>query len=120
MNKKPKSAKPSAPLKKVSRRESLGDLILNGLQEGIDHARGKTRLRSNTIAVVDVGSVRKHAGMSQAEFARSYFFSLRTLQEWEQGRSYPDSTSRAYLTLIAHDPKGVRKALATATSTSRE
>jgi len=33
------------------------------------------------------------------------------LRDWEQGRSAPDQPARAYLTVIAHDPEGVRRAL---------
>jgi putative transcriptional regulator len=29
----------------------------------------------------------------------------------EQGRTEPDQPARAYLTVIAHDPEGVRRAL---------
>jgi putative transcriptional regulator len=33
------------------------------------------------------------------------------LRDWEQGRTEPDRPARAYLTVIAHDPEGVRRAL---------
>jgi putative transcriptional regulator len=61
---------------------------------------------------VDVQAVRKKSGLSQAEFAARYGFSLRTLQEWEQGRTNPDSAVRAYLTVIDRNPAAVQKALA--------
>ena len=34
---------------------------------------------------------------------------LGTLRDWEQGRTEPDQPARAYLTVIAHDPDGVRR-----------
>jgi putative transcriptional regulator len=114
MNKKAKSAKPSKPSKKASKR-NLGDLILNGLEEGIAHARGQTQLRTRTVEVpayVDVRAVRENSGLSQSEFAARYGFSLRTLQEWEQGRAQPDSAVRAYLLVIDRDPQAVQAALA--------
>ena len=49
--------------------------------------------------------------MSQAEFSRAYGISKRALQEWEQGGRRPDSTARAYLTVIAKEPAVVRRAL---------
>ena len=36
---------------------------------------------------------------------------LGALRDWEQGRSAPDQPARAYLTVIARDPEGVRRAL---------
>jgi len=34
---------------------------------------------------IDVRAIRRATGMTQAEFAATYEFSLRTLQEWERG-----------------------------------
>jgi putative transcriptional regulator len=61
---------------------------------------------------VDVRAVRENSGLSQSEFAARYGFSLRTLQEWEQGRAQPDSAVRAYLLVIDRDPQAVQAALA--------
>jgi putative transcriptional regulator len=33
------------------------------------------------------------------------------LKDWEEGKTQPDLVARAYLTVIASDPEGVRKAL---------
>jgi putative transcriptional regulator len=49
--------------------------------------------------------------MSQAEFAQAFCINPRTLQEWEQGRRKPDATTRAYLAVIARNPKAVLDAL---------
>jgi len=43
--------------------------------------------------------------------ATRYRIPLGTLRDWGQGRSEPDQPARAYLTVIAHDPEGVRRAL---------
>ena len=50
-------------------------------------------------------------GLTQEEFAARYRIPLGTLRDWEQGRSEPDQPARAYLTVIASDPEGVRQAL---------
>jgi putative transcriptional regulator len=34
---------------------------------------------------IDVRAIRRAAGMTQAEFAAVYEFSIRTVQEWERG-----------------------------------
>jgi putative transcriptional regulator len=49
--------------------------------------------------------------LTQEEFAVRYHIPLGTLRDWEQGRCEPDQPARAYLTVIAHDPEGVKRAL---------
>ena len=50
------------------------------------------------------------AGLSQAEFSRTYGIPLGTLRDWEQGRSKPDAAGMAYLTAIVNDPEAVARA----------
>ena len=50
------------------------------------------------------------AGLSQAEFARTYGIPVGTLRDWEQGRSDPDAAGIAYLTAILNDPAAVARA----------
>jgi putative transcriptional regulator len=56
-------------------------------------------------------SLRRVLGLTQQEFAARYHIPLGTLRDWEQGRTEPDQPVRAYLTVIARDPEGVRRAL---------
>jgi putative transcriptional regulator len=56
--------------------------------------------------------LRKHLGMSQAEFARALRIPLATLRNWEQGRVLPDPAARSLLTIVARNPKAALKALA--------
>lgn len=58
-----------------------------------------------------VKTMRRALGITQEEFASRYHVPLGTLRDWEQGRTEPDQPTRAYLTVIAHDPEGVRRAL---------
>ena len=58
-----------------------------------------------------IRTLRRALGLTQEKFAAYYHIPLRTLLDWEQGRSQPDQPGRAYLTVIAHDPEGVRRAL---------
>lgn len=61
-------------------KRNIGMEILKGIRE---LKRGE---HSRVINVPPVSAVRKSTGLSQAEFARLLGVSLRTLQEWEQGR----------------------------------
>jgi putative transcriptional regulator len=56
-------------------------------------------------------TLRRALGLTQEEFAARYHIPIGTLRDWEQGRSEPDQPARAYLTVIARDPEGVRRAL---------
>jgi putative transcriptional regulator len=58
-----------------------------------------------------VKTLRRALALTQEEFAVRYHIPLGTLRDWEQGRSEPDQPTRAYLTVIARDPKGVARAL---------
>src|SRR5665213_1652580 len=64
--------------------------------------------------VVDVRAIRRAAGMTQAQFAAAYDFSVRTVQEWERGAKRPSGPARTLLRAIRADPEGLRKALAAA------
>ncbi len=50
--------------------------------------------------------------LSQEEFAAKFEIPLGTLRDWEQGRKAPDAAARAYLKVIARNPKMVAEALA--------
>jgi putative transcriptional regulator len=54
--------------------------------------------------------IRRALGISQEDFASRYHIPIGTLRDWEQGRGEPDQAARAYLTVIARDPEGVRQA----------
>ena len=49
--------------------------------------------------------------MSQSQFAAYFGVSVRTVQEWEQGRVVPSGAARAFLTVIDREPEAVRRAL---------
>jgi putative transcriptional regulator len=97
------------------KRTRLGVALEASAREILADAKGEKKLPTRRIVLpdaVDVTLIRKRARMSQAEFARAFCISPRTLQEWEQGRRKPDATTRAYLAVIAKDRDAVLKALA--------
>ena len=62
-------------------------------------------------AEIDVKSIRKGLGMTQARFSDTFGFSRDAVKHWEGGRRYPEASARAYLTVIAKNPKAVIAAL---------
>ncbi len=59
----------------------------------------------------DVRALRERLGLSQAEFARRYLLSVRTIQQWEQEQREPSEPARVLLFAIARDPRGVARVL---------
>ena len=55
--------------------------------------------------------MRRALGLTQEEFAVRFRIPLGTLRDWEQGKTEPDQAARAYLTVIARNPKAVTEAL---------
>ena len=60
---------------------------------------------------IDTARIRKKIKMSQSQFAAYFGVSVRTVQEWEQGRVVPSGAARAFLTVIDREPEAVRRAL---------
>jgi putative transcriptional regulator len=61
--------------------------------------------------VPQVKVMRRALRLTQEEFAARFRIPLGTLRDWEQGKSKPDQAARAYLTVIARNPKAVVEAL---------
>jgi putative transcriptional regulator len=68
------------------------------------------------VEVTQATEARLKRGLSQADFAAMLGVSVRTLQDWEQGRREPSGAANALLkvTVTAPAPKTVRKVWAVA------
>jgi putative transcriptional regulator len=86
--------------------------IRKGLNEAIAHAKGDaTGVRVFTPTAVDVAAVRERVGLSQAQFAARFGFSVSTLRHWERGDRQPQGAALVLLNLIERDPPGVLRLL---------
>ena len=77
----------------------IGREILEGLRELKREEHGRI------VNFPDVASVREKVGLSQARFAELLGVSVRTLQDWEQGRRYPSGAARTLLAISVKHPK---------------
>ncbi|MFN2110028.1 MAG: DnaB-like helicase N-terminal domain-containing protein, partial [Anaerolineae bacterium] len=62
--------------------------------------------------VVERAALRRRmlkAASKIAQFAHEFGFSVRTLQEWEQGRSVPRGVSKHFLVVLQKEPEAVRR-----------
>jgi len=83
----------------MAKNRDIGTEILEGIR---DLKHGKT---GRVVNVPAVAEIREKTGLSQARFATLLGVSVRTLQDWEQGRRAPSGAARTLL-LIAHkNPK---------------
>lgn len=95
-------------------KQSAGSRIIASLNEAIDWVEGKdvpVRVTTVEVPTIDVRSVRKRLGSSQAAFAAKFGFQAATLRNWEQGRTRPDGPARVLLAVIDQHPEAVEDAL---------
>lgn len=82
-------------------RRNVAREILEGLRE---LKRGET---GRVISVPSVTEIRERTGLSQAKFATLLGVSVRTLQDWEQGRRAPSGAARTLLMVAAKNPRAL-------------
>ena len=87
----------------ANKKRKIGEEILQGLRElkRGDHGR--------VINVPDVATIRQKTGLSQARFAELLGVSVRTLQDWEQGRRAPSGAARTLLMIAARNPRALQE-----------
>jgi putative transcriptional regulator len=59
----------------------------------------------------DAKAIRERLGLSQSRFAAIIGVSVRTLQNWEQGRREPEGPAKALLRVVDREPEAVLQAL---------
>ena len=85
----------------MTKERDIGSEILEGLKE---LKAGKSGRVINVPAVADI---REKTGLSQSRFATLLGVSVRTLQDWEQGRRAPSGAARTLLLIAAKNPKAI-------------
>lgn len=61
--------------------------------------------------VISPAFIRKRLGMTQQRFADTIHVPVATLQNWGQGRTSMDPSTRALMTIIAREPQAALRAL---------
>lgn len=67
--------------------------------------------RKTVLTTIDVKALRERLDLTQAEFSRMIGVSIKTLQNWEQGRREPDGPAKALLRVVEKEPEAVLSAL---------
>jgi putative transcriptional regulator len=63
-------------------------------------------------SIPNVKKIRTNLKLSQSQFAQEFQLSVKTIQDWEQGRTQPDQAARTLLQVIAVNPDAVSAAIA--------
>jgi putative transcriptional regulator len=99
-----------AQLAERDSKRNLGEELLQAVR---DIKAGRTG-RIFHVEVTQATEARLKLKLSQADFAAMLGVSVRTLQDWEQGRREPSGAAKALLKVAVAAPKTVRKVLSAA------
>ena len=88
-------------MSKPKKNRDIGEEILDGIRA---IKRGDT---GRITHFPPIAEIRERIGLSQSEFAELLGVSVRTLQEWEQGRRMPSGPARTLLTIAHKNPKAL-------------
>ena len=82
-------------------KRDIGAEILSGIRELKQGTTGRVT------TFPSIANTRDGMGLSQAQFARLMGVSVRTLQDWEQGRRAPSGAARTLLLIANRNPKAL-------------
>ena len=89
-------------------KDELFQELVASVREGGAILRGENEAAAETrFEDPDVAAIREEYGLSQAKFAALLGISVRTLQNWEQGRRHPQGPARVLLRVAARHPRAV-------------
>ncbi len=95
--------------------KEIFDGLVTSLKEAVAISKGEMEpSRVFRIDPVDVKAIREKAGLSQSELANMMRVSVRTLQNWEQGRRRPTGPASALIRIFEKAPKSAVEALCSA------
>ncbi len=92
-------------LKKWEQSRDIGQEILQGMRE-IKAGRIGRRYTTESFPIV---RAREKSGLSQAKFAELLGVSIRTIQDWEQGRREPNAAAKTLIKVAELHPSVLRK-----------
>ena len=82
----------------MTENRDIGFEILQGIR---DLKQGKA---GRILNIPPVAEIRQKTGLSQSKFASLLGVSVRTLQDWEQGRRVPSGAARTLLLIANKNP----------------
>ena len=101
----------------MNKKRKLIDELMEGVEAMREQREGKITLRSHEVEdlpplEVDadlIRDTREQLHVSRAVFARRLRVSLRTLENWEQGRAKPNAQASALILMVRKFPDTLEK-----------
>jgi putative transcriptional regulator len=88
--------------------DELFDELVSSVREGAEILRGERQpSRAFALGPLDIKEIREQYALSQGQFAALLGVSVKTLQNWEQGRRRPDGAAQVLLQVAAKHPEAV-------------
>ena len=78
------------------------------LLEAVRDMKAGRAARTTQIKLPDAADARARVGLSQSQFATLLGVSVRTLQNWEQGRSHPSGAAQTLIRVAMTAPQVLR------------
>jgi putative transcriptional regulator len=101
-------------------KEELFNELLASVKEGGAILRGETAAsRMFQVDGPNVRNIRANYNLSQSEFAALLGISIKTLQNWEQGRRKPEGPAKVLLQVAAKHPEAVLDTVKSASDMSK-
>jgi putative transcriptional regulator len=105
-----KTRKPLSP-KELTKLEESRDPWTEAIEGLKDYKRGRIG-RTTRVKVSPVVEARVKSGLSQAKFAELLGVSVRTLQDWEQGRREPSGAAKSLIRIAEERPDVLKQVFA--------
>ena len=86
---------------KAKQKIDLGAELLSSVRE----MKAGVRARSHQPTVSEIAHARMVSGLSQSAFAALLGVSVRTLQDWEQGRREPSGAAKTLIKVAERHPE---------------
>ena len=97
--------------KELQKRDAKRDLGAELLESVCQMKAGRAG-KTHKVAILPVVSARMKSGLPQSAFAKLLGVSVRTLQDWEQGRREPSGAAKTLIAIAERRPEVLREALA--------
>ena len=101
----------------MTKKRKLFNEMMEGLEAMQQQRKGKVALRSHEVEDLSplevdadlIRDTRERLHVSRAVFARRLRVSLRTLENWEQGRARPNAQAAALILMVRKFPDTLEK-----------
>ena len=101
----------------MTKKRKLFDELMNGIESMQEQREGKITLRTHDVDELPplqidaalIRETRERLHVSRAVFARRIRVSIRTLENWEQGRAKPNAQAAALIMMVRQFPDTLGK-----------